>query len=683
MNAPSLLLVLALALPAGAAAPSYAPHAALVYETGPADIATRCAAAKKRAESSLQGIATLPDVARTFDNTVWALDRTLAKLNDDSSADQFLKYVSVSSAVRAAANDCETLLGQFGVETFSREDLYAAVKAYAARGETLGSEDARLLQKALLDFRRAGLELPKEKREQVKAIRTRLVELEASFGKNINEHKDFALFTKEELLGAPDDFLERLEKVDGKYKVTLDYPDYFPFMENVQVGTSRKVLEGKYNNRAARENLPILKEVLAERQKAAKLMGYPTHAAFVLEDRMARDEKTVRAFYERLVKRLKPMAQEELKTLVALKYVFEGPASDGRINAWDYRFYDNALKKAKYSVDAQKIKEYFPADLVTEQMFAVYQRILGVKFKQRADAATWHPDVKLYEIADAASGDVIAYFYADLFPREGKYKHAAAFTLIQGRLLPEGGYQKPVSAMVANFNKPTADKPSLLTHDEVETFFHEFGHIMHQTLTRAKHARFAGTSVARDFVEAPSQMLENWVWDPVVLQSLSGHYKDRSQKLPPELLKRMLAAKDVNSGLYHLRQVLFGAVDQLYHTDPPKDTTKAYAYLMKEVSLIPMSEGSHPEASFGHLMGYDASYYGYLWSKVYAQDLYTRFEEAGGPLDAAAGRAYRTQILEPGGSREEMSSIKAFLGREPREDAFLKSIGVKNASPAR
>jgi thimet oligopeptidase len=681
MKTPSLLLVLALALPAGAAAPEFTPHAALDYGLTPAAIAEQCAAAKKRAESALQGIATLPASARTFDNTVWALDRALAQLNDDSSAHQFLKYVSVSSAVRAAGNDCETLLGQFGVETYSREDLYAALKGYAAKGETLGREDARLLEKGLMDFRRSGLELPKDKREQVKAIRTKLVELEALFGKNINESKDSALFTKEELLGAPDDFIERLEKVDGKYKVTLDYPDYFPFMENVQVGASRKVLEGKYNNRAARENLPILKEVLAQRRKAAQLMGYPTHAAYVLEDRMAKDTKTVRGFYERLVKRLKPMAQEELKVLAALKYAFEGAASDGRINAWDYRFYDNALKKAKYSVDAQKIKEYFPADLVTEQMFAVYQKILGLKYRQVPGASTWHPDVKLYEIADAASGDVIGYFYADLFPREGKYKHAAAFTLIQGRMLPEGRYQKPVSAMVANFNKPTADKPSLLTHDEVETFFHEFGHIMHQTLTKAKHARFAGTSVARDFVEAPSQMLENWVWDPAVLQSLSGHYKDRSQKLPKDLLARMIAAKDVNSGLYHLRQVLFGAVDQLYHTDPPSDTTKAYAYLMKEISLIPMSEGSHPEASFGHLMGYDASYYGYLWSKVYAQDLYTRFENAGGPLDAAVGRAYRSEILEPGGSRDEMTSIKAFLGREPREDAFLKSIGVKTASP--
>jgi thimet oligopeptidase len=681
MRHPLLLLVLVCAAPASAAAPAFLPHPALNYDITPAALMEHCAQSKKRAESSLAGIASLPATARTFDNTPWALDRALAQLNDDAASDQFMKYVHLSSAVRAAANDCETLLGQFGVETYSRPDLYEAVKAYAAKGEKTAGEDARLVEKELLDFRRSGLELPKDKRDEVKVIRTKLVELEALFGKNINEVKDFALFTREELAGAPDDFVDRLEKVDGKYKVTLDYPDYFPFMENVTVGASRKVLEGKFNDRAARENLSILKEVLALREKAAKLMGYPNHAAFILEDRMAKDHKTVRAFYERLVAKLKPLAQDELKTLVALKYVFEGKDSDGVIHAWDYRFYDNALKRTKYSVDAQQIKEYFPADLVTEQMLVVYQKLLGLKFRQVPGAAVWHPDVKLYEITDASGGEPIGYFYLDLFPREGKYKHAAAFTMIQARALPEGGYQKPVSSMEANFNKATADKPSLLTHDEVETFFHEFGHIMHQTLTKSRYSRFAGTSVARDFVEAPSQMLENWVWDPAVLAQLSGHYKDHSKKLPKDLLEKMIAAKNVDSGLYNLRQVLFGAVDQLYHTDPPSDTTKAYGYLMKEVSLIPMSDGTHPEASFGHLMGYDAGYYGYLWSKVYAQDMFSRFEAAGGPLDAAVGRAYRKDILEVGSARDEMDSLKAFLGREPREDAFLRSIGLKAGAP--
>ena len=672
-----LLLLVVLSSVASAAAP-FVPASTLRYAPTPQELMDDCRGAKKRAESALEAVARMPAGNRTFDNTPWALDQIGADLSDQTASDTFLKYVSVSSATREAGNECETLLGQFSVDMYSREDLYRALKEYAAKGEALTGESKRLVDKELLDFKRSGLELPQEKRQEVRDLRKKLVELEATFGKNINEYKDFALFDLSELEGLPEDFVARLEKVDGKYKVGLDYPDYFPFMENSTNPAARRVMEGKFNDRATRQNLPVLKEVLALRLKAARLLGYPTHAHFVLEDRMAKDPKTVAAFITRLRKKVKVLGTDELEVLKALKVVFEGRASDGKFNAWDWRFYDNQLKKAKYSVDNQKIKEYFPADHVTEQMLGVYQKLLGLKFRQITDADTWHPDVKLYEITDAAGGEPIAYFYLDLFPREGKYKHAAAFSMITGRVLPDGRYQKPVSSMVANFAKSTKDRPSLLTHDEVETFFHEFGHIMHQTLTKARYGRFSGSATARDFVEAPSQMLENWVWDREVLQSLSGHYLDRSKPLPAELLNKMLAAKNVNSGLVTLRQLLFGSVDQLYHGNPPSDTTKAYARLASEVSMIPMSPGTHPEASFGHLMGYDSGYYGYMWSKVYAEDMYSLFKE-GGALNPQLGRRYRTEILEKGSSRDEMESLKAFLLREPNEDAFLESIGLKPA----
>jgi len=658
-----------------AAAP-FVPASTLRYEPTPQELIEDCRAAKKRAESALEEVARMPASGRTFDNTPWAIDQIGAGLADHTASDTFLKYVSISSNVREAGNECETLLGQFSVDMYSREDLYRSLKEYASKGEALTGESKRLVDKELLDFKRSGLELPKDQRQAITDLRKKLVELEATFGKNINEYKDAALFLESELDGLPEDFVARLEKVDGKYKVGLDYPDYFPFMENSTNPAARAVLEAKFNDRAARQNLPVLKEVLALRLKAANLLGYKTHAHFVLEDRMAKDPKTVADFITRLRKKVKILGGDELDTLKSLKYVYEGAGPSKQFNAWDWRFYDNQLKKVKYAVDNQKIKEYFPADHVTEQMLGVYQKLLGLKYRQIVDAAIWHPDVKLYEITDASGGEPIAYFYLDLFPREGKYKHAAAFSLITGRVMPDGRYQKPVSAMVANFNKSTKDRPSLLTHDEVETFFHEFGHIMHQTLTKARYGRFSGSATARDFVEAPSQMLENWVWDREVLASLSGHYLDRTKKLPDALLNKMLAAKNVNSGLTTLRQLLFGSVDQLYHGKPPADTTAAYARLAKEVSMIPTSAGTHPEASFGHLMGYDSGYYGYMWSKVYAEDMYSLFKAAGA-LNPQLGRRYRTEILEKGSSRDEMDSLKAFLLREPNEDAFLESIGLK------
>jgi len=670
------LFLLVLSTFASAASEPFLPVSTLNYEPTPTELLDHCRDAKKRAESALEEIARMPASNRTFDNTPWALDRIGSELSDTTASDTFLAHVSISSAVRDAGTECETLLGQFSVDVYSREDLYRALKEYEALGEPLTGDSRRLLDKELLDFKRSGLELPKGERAEVLTLRKKLVELEAAFGKNIIEYKDFALFDKSELDGLPEDFVARLEKADGKHKVGLDYPDYFPFMENSMNPAARRVMEGKFNDRAARQNLPVLKEVLALRLRAARLLGYRTHADYILETRMAKDSKTVAGFIARLRKKLKVLGSGELETLKSLKYVFEGEASDGKFNAWDWRFYDNQLKKAKYAVDAQKIKEYFPTDYVTEQMLDVYQKLLAVKFRRIQNAATWHPDVKLYEITEAAGGEPIAHFYLDLFPREGKYKHAAAFSLISGRALPDGRYQKPVSSMVANFNKSTKERPSLLTHDEVETFFHEFGHIMHQTLTKARYGRFSGSATARDFVEAPSQMLENWVWDGTVLQTLSGHYLDHSKKLPNELLGKMLAAKNVNSGLVNLRQLLFGSVDQLYHGAPPSDTTAAYARLAADISMIPTSPGTHPEASFGHLMGYDAGYYGYLWSKVYAEDMFSRFKTEG-VLNPVLGKRYRVEILEKGSSRDEMESLKAFLGREPNEDAFLESIGLK------
>jgi thimet oligopeptidase len=674
----TLLLPLVLAaLPAAAAVD---PSARLDFTRSPQQLSEHCAAAKRRAEARLAEVSSLPEQARTFANTPAAIDEVVADLFDETGSDTFSKYVSISSSVRDAANDCETLLGQFAVDVFTREDLYKAVTAYAAKREALAGEDARLLTEQLLDFKRSGVGLPAYQRERVKAIRRKLVQLEADFGKNLNEVRDYAVFTRAELEGLPDDYIAKLKREGEGYRVTVDYPDYYPFMDNAKDPAARRRLEALFSNRAYPVNAGILQEVLALRREAAGLLGYKNHAAFIQEDRMAKTPDNVSKFLSRLIRKLRPLGKKELAEMVALKDKELGAASDHAIHAWDWRYYDNMQLKQR-AVDKEKIKQYFPLETVTRGMLDVYQKLLGVRFREVSDAAQtarWHPEAKLFEIADADDGQVLAYFYMDLFPREGKYKHAAAFDIVRGRRLADGRYQKPVSAMVANFNKPAPGQPSLLKHgsrEEVETYFHEFGHIMHQTLTKAAHGRFSGLNTARDFVEAPSQMLENWVWDPKILASLSGRYDDPSQKLPPELLEKMLAVKNLDVGLKTLRQLLFGSVDMAYHTRPVDDPTAVWAKHQKEIMLVPATPGTHPEASFGHLMGYDAGYYGYLWSQVYADDMFSVFEREG-LLNPAVGRRYRSEILERGSSRDEQVSLEAFLGRKPSEDAFLRHIGL-------
>ncbi len=666
----SLVVAGVLAWGLGAQALAPAPSVWLNWALTPAQIQQECEESKKGAQTRFKYIAQQNPGQMNFRNTVYLFDLAVADMSDRVSGPTFLKYVSTDKAVRDAAHECETLIQQFGVEIYTREDIYNALKAYEDKKEPLEGEDKKLLEKTLIEFKRNGLDLAGPKRAEVKTLKQEVVDLELTFGKNLNEWKDQVHFTREDLEGLPEDFVAHLATAPGgKFIVTLDYPDYFPFMENAKSEDARRRLEFKFENRGYPQNIELFEKAIAKRHRAARLLGYKTHADYVLEDRMARNPKAVKGFLDRLTKKLKVKAEQDLKIMEGIK--------GGPMMAWDWRYFDNLIKKTRHELDSQKVKEYFPADAVTVEMLNIYQELLGVAFKEEPSLGRWHPDAKLYAVIGVDNAQVLGYFYLDLFPREGKFKHAAAFDLVRGRLLDDQTYQSPVAAMVANFNKPSADRPSLLTHSEVETFFHEFGHIMHQVLTRAKYARFSGTNVARDFVEAPSQMLENWVWNKEVLRRLSGHYADRTKKLPDELIATMIALKNLNSGVKYLRQVFFASVDLAYHTKKKVDTTDVWADLRESVALIPATPGTHGPAGFGHLMGgYDAGYYGYLWSEVYSADMFSRFEKEG-IMSPGLGREYRRLILEPGRSLDEADQIKKFLGREPNEEAFLKSIGLE------
>jgi thimet oligopeptidase len=312
---------------------------------------------------------------------------------------------------------------------------------------------------------------------------------------------------------------------------------------------------------------------------------------------------------------------------------------------------------------------------VLDGLFAITGDVFGLEY-QPAELDTWHPDVRSYAVRDRASGELLAHFHMDLFPREGKYSHAAAFTLVPGRRLPEGSYQKPMSAIVANFTKPAADRPSLLQHSEVETLFHEFGHILHQVLTRAELVRFAGSSTETDFVEAPSQIMEHWTWRPEVLATFARHY-ETGEPIPESLVKAMVEARNLNVALTTLRQVQFGVFDMGIHGEGAADADLDEIHRRAtEVSLLPLHEGTFFPASFGHMLGgYDAGYYGYLWSEVYGDDMFSRFE-AEGVTSPEVGADYRRAILEAGGTRDGMDLLVDFLGREPSNEAFLRKLGI-------
>jgi thimet oligopeptidase len=637
----------------------------------PEQVRSLSGTAIKELEEKLKALDAIPAARRDFNNTMLAFEQAVADFGEAVSLPVFLAYVSDNAALRQAGQELELKVGQYSVDLFTREDVFNALNEYAARGEKLGEEDARLLEKTLLDFKRNGLGLEPRKKNRVKKLMKELIGIQLEYSKNLREVNDALEVTEAELKGLPADYKARLKRgPNGGYLVTMDYPDYLPFIDNAENGDARRRLERLYNDRCAAVNVKLMEDAIALRRKIARLLGYPTFADYVLADRMAANGANVFAFLERTWGRLKKKGRKELRARLKVK-------GDGSrvLNAWEWRYYNNRLKKEKYSIDHEKIKEYFPLETVVKGMFEVFGEVLGARFVP-APLPAWHKDVRAYEVRNA-DGSAAAYFYFDLFPRDGKYKHAACFDIRHGRGLPDGSYELPAAAIVANFPAPSGDSPALLKFDDVVTLFHEFGHVTHNIFTRARYRKFSGTSVSQDFVEVPSKMLENWAYAPEVLRRVSGHYKNPAEPLPDALIKKLVAARNMDSGLVYLRQLFFSLLDMRYHSARGKvDTTKVYEKLMKKISLVPMSPGTHPQASFGHLMGgYEAGYYSYLWSEVIAQDLFGAFEAAG-VMNPEVGARYRELILAPGRSRDEAAQVQKFLGRPAGEDAFLRSIGA-------
>ncbi|HSJ84313.1 MAG TPA: M3 family metallopeptidase [Acidimicrobiia bacterium] len=618
-----------------------------------------------------------PKEERTFENTMLPLDQISDVLSKANTRYAFMGYVHPEKEVRSAAKEAEEKLETFGVEMVFRDDLNAAVKEYAEteKAKRLEGEPARFVEFTLRDLRHAGHDLSPEARARVKERTQRLVELGVRFQENIDEWDDHILVTRDELEGLPPSFAESLETDEetGKLKVTLAYPHVIPFVENAKRRDLREDLSFKFNTQAVEANRKILEEALALRREIAEEFGVPSWAHHRLEERMAKDPERVGAFYDSLIP---PLTKQGEVDIAAMAELLAADHDDSQVQTWDWRYYDTQQRRTDYGVDPFEVAQYFALDSVLGGLFDLVQETFGLEFREIPEPEGWHPEVRLFAIHDARSGEELSHFYLDLFPREGKYGHAAEFPLIMSRRLEDGSYQNPVCAMVANFTKPTASAPSLLQHGEVETLFHEFGHVLHQNLGRTEFARFAGTNVERDFVEAPSQIMQHWVWRADVLRRFARHHES-GDPIPDRLVEQLVAARQLNVAIHQLRQLQYGWWDQIMHgTEPEVDLDQ----ILREgarLGLLPFHEGTFSLASFGHLMGgYDAAYYGYMWSEVFGDDMFSRFEEEG-VTNPEVGMAYRREVLEKGGSVDANEMLTRFLGREPENTAFLRKLGIE------
>ncbi len=637
------------------------------------DLDEACRTAVEECDARIAALVAVPTGQRTFANTVLAVEEARAAVTEARLAWGLLAEVSPDDRLREAAREWAERLDKREVGIGFDEDVYRAVREYADRAEVtaLTGEDARLLGDLLRDYRRSGTELPAARRKQVQALFDELVDLASAFEQTLAEWDDGIVVGRDELDGLPDSFIDGLRHVDGGYRVSLNYPEFRPFMMEAHSARRRRELLEKDLRKGGPENVARVERAIAVRREIADILGYPSWAAYVTETRMAKTPEAVASFLDDLREQAAVKAAADR---VELGEANEQAGGSRDIEPWERAYAATRLRQARYAVDQAEIAQYLPLDACLEGLFAVTGTLLGIRFEEVPDAPAWHPEVRAFDVGEAAGGEPFARFYFDLFPRAGKYKGAMQDTVRPGRRLPDRSWQQPVSVLVANMTRPAAGRPSLLRHIELVTLFHEFGHVLHDTLTKAEHFRYAGTKTERDFVEAPSQMLEHWCWEPEVLSGFARHYQS-GEPLPDKLLAGLIAAKNVSSGILTMQKLARSTLDLAYHSAGyGGDSTATLADVYAQHGLRHM-KGTHLQSGFIHLFGYDAAYYGYLWSQVVGDDMYTRFEAAG-PLDPATGAAYRRTVLERGGTTDANQMVRDFLGRSPSSAAFLRGIGL-------
>jgi len=628
----------------------------------------------------------------TFKSTVVALDDATYHAGLAANKATIIKETNTNPAMRTAAENAVKAFQEWTVGIDYREDVYKAIKAFADTHPKLTGEDEKLLRETLRDYRRAGLELPPDQRKEVEQLRKELSKLGTDFDTNIVKANAPVMFTRADLDGLPDSFFASpgIKTGDDVYTVMANVTWQFNTVdENAKSEATRKQLYVIRETLAKDTNVPVLNQMLALRNKIALRLGYKSWDDYQTEVKMAKTGANAEKYISDLVAGSQPKFDSEVAELQKLKAA-DTNDPNAKIEVWDWRYYSNQRNKQKYAVDKEALRAYFPFQKVLDGMFNIYQNIFGLKFEKIVAPYKWIDDLQLYLVTDSGTGEPLGMFYVDMFPREGKFNHFAQFDIISGKLLPEGKYQRPTVALLCNFPPGTADTPSLLTHQDVETLFHEFGHALHSIVTRAKYARFAGTHVPGDFVEAPSQMLQNWVWDKKVLDTFAADYRDPLKKIPADIVNKMNDAKLANAGVFYRRQFAFASLDLALHDQHPEDASYdcvAISNPILEKVFLPIDPSTTFVSYFGHLNGYDAGYYGYAWADAIAADMATVFEKArDGYLDKQAGMKLRREIYEPGDSRDVNVSIEKFLGRKQSVQPFLKKIGIgpqeKKKSPA-
>ncbi len=611
---------------------------------------------------------------------------------------EFPKEIHVDGVVREASAEAVKKISNLSIRCKQRTDVFQVLRCYdegmyQAEQSELSIEKNQYVKELLLDYKRCGMYLQDPLlTSRIMEINQQISALSIEFCHNVSEENTSFIFTKEELVGLPEDWFTHDREVSpGHYKVTLKYPDYFPVLDYADNRAVREKIFIAFYQRAEAENLPKLKEILKLRNELAQILGYKTYADYAAEEnRMAANSASIKTFLDEMNTHFTPLLEDNLKVLTALAREKEGDP-DFQLQHYDMRYYMCLREKVIGQIDLQQLKDYFPQKKVIAGTLQIYERLLGLRFIEKQNPNRWHSDVTYYEVFDADEttgelGEILGGFYLDLYPREGKYSHAAAFPLQNGcDISPitgvEGQRQLTFCAMICNF-----PKEANLDFDEVaSTFFHEFGHVMHFMCAKPELESNAAAFTETDFIEAPSQMLENWCYEPVVMSFLSEH-ADTKEPLPDAIAQKLKQQDKTHAGYTYKRQLSLGYFDFLIHSLSAEeletiDLKQFFNHLQSEIMQLPVLEETCLPACFDHIVGgYEVGYYGYLWSHTYAADMYSSAFQ-GDPLSREMGAKYRKSILEPGASKKGMDMLTEFLGRAPIVDAFIQSYTQTKCAP--
>ena len=635
--------------------------------------------------------------AYTWENLVQPIEEIDDKLGKAWSPASHLNGVMNNDALRDAYNACLPKLSEYSTEMGQNQDLFNAYQIIADSAEfaQLDKAQQRVINNALRDFRLSGIDLPPEQQQRYKEISQELSRLSSQYGEHVMDATN--AWTKHitdaaELSGLPESAMMQakqtaeLAEKEG-WMITLQFPSYLAVITYADNRALRQEHYQAFATRASElganpewDNSQLMEQILALRHEMALLLGFANYAELSLATKMAQQPTDVTAFLEDLAEKSLPQARKDLEELREFAKQYDGLAD---LQAWDVSYYSEKMRQHAYQLSQEEVKHYFPINRVLPGLFAIVEKLYGLQITEITEFDSWHKDVQFFQIHDK-DGELRGKFYLDLYARSKKRGGAWMADCVTRRRT-KNGIQKPVAYLVCNFTPPTGDEPALLIHDEVQTLFHEFGHGLHHMLTQVDYAGVSGISgVEWDAVELPSQFMENWCWEQEALALISGHYQT-GEKLPDELFKKMMAAKNFQAGMMMVRQLEFSLFDfKIHQAFDPAQGGRIYETLnaiREQVAVVLPPDFNRFAHSFSHIFagGYDAGYYSYKWAEVLSSDAYSLFEE-NGIFDRATGEAFLTNILEKGGSEDALELFKNFRGREPKIDALLRHNGIAVAA---